>query len=193
MGAYKYIAQSWKKPKTGLGDLWKKRMVEWRKENSITKIERPTRLDRARSLGYRAKRGFVLARVRLDRGGRKRTKMMSGRRSKTQRRMKILGMNYQWVAEQRAQGTFKNLEVLNSYPLAKDGTHYWFEVILVDPNAPEIRSDIRLSWIAQPSHGYRVLRGKTSAGKKSRGMRGKGKGHEKNRPSLGAHSKRGKC
>ena len=192
MGAYKYIAQAWKKPKTGLGDLWKERMIQWRKEGSITKLERPTRIDRARALGYKAKKGFLIARVKLDRGGRKRQRMVAGRRSKTQRRMKILGMSYQWVAEQRAQLAFVNMEVLNSYSLAKDGTHYWFEVILVDPHAPEIKADKQLCWITQPQHHYRVLRGKTSAARKSRGLRGKGKGHEKNRPSLGAHSKRGK-
>ena len=34
---------------------------------------------------------------------------------------------------------FKNLEILNSYKLAKDGKHYFFEVILVDPAKPEIK------------------------------------------------------
>ncbi len=193
MAMYKYISELWRQPKENLGDLWKQRLIQWRKEGSVIRVDRPTRLDRARSIGYKAKKGFVIARVKVDRGGRRRPKMIAGRRSKTQRRTKILGKNYQWVAEERAQRSFKNLEVLNSYQVAKDGMHYWFEIVLVDPCAPEIKADPRMKWITLPQHHNRVLRGITSAGRKSRGLRGKGKGHEKNRPSLGAHGKRGKC
>ncbi|MFH0752736.1 MAG: 50S ribosomal protein L15e [archaeon] len=193
MGMYKYLAKLWKQPKKELGGLWKEHLIQWRREGTVIRIEKPTRLDRARSIGYKAKKGFVVARVKLLRGGRKRTQIKKGRRTKTQRRRKIVGKNYQWVAEEKAQRTFKNLEVLNSYPLAKDGIFYWFEVILIDPCAPEIKSDKNMKWVTQPQHKNRVLRGKTSAGRKSRGLRGKGKGHEKNRPSLNAHSGRGKC
>ena len=50
-------------------------------------------------------------------------------------------MNYRWVAEQRCQKKFPNLEVLNSYNIGKDGKYYFFEIILVDPNRPEIKKD----------------------------------------------------
>ncbi len=193
MAMYKYIAKLWKRPKTDLGDLWKEHLMKWRREGAVIRIERPTRLDRARSVGYKAKKGFVMARVKLTRGGRQRPRIKKGRRTKTQRRKKIVGKSYQWVAEERAQKAFKNLEVLNSYPLAKDGKFYWFEVVLVDPSAPEIKADKNMKWITQPQHNNRVLRGKTSEARKSRGLRGKGKGHEKNRPSLRAHGNRGKC
>ena len=192
MGMYKHISKLWKQPKEGLGDLWKEHLIKWRREGTVIRVEKPTRLDRARSVGYKAKKGYVVARVKVIRGGRQRPKLKTGRRSKTQRRQKIVGKNYQWIAEEKAQKSFKNLEVLNSYPLAKDGRHYWFEVVLVDPSAPEIKADKKINWITQPTHKNRVLRGKTSAARKSRGLRGKGKGHEKNRPSLRAHNKRGK-
>jgi large subunit ribosomal protein L15e len=105
--------------------------------------------------------------------------------------MKILKMNYQWVAELRAAGKHSNLVVLNSYLLAKDGKHAFYEVIMVDPAAPAIKSDSTLTWITRPLQHSRVHRGLTSAGKKSRGLRSKS--HTlKVRPSLRAWDRQGK-
>ncbi len=184
---YQAIRQVWKKPKESLGPLYKERLIEWRRQDVLTKIERPTRLDRARSSGYKAKKGISMIRVRVKRGGRKRTQIKKGRRSKTSRRRKIVGMSYQWIAEQKCQRKYKNLEVLNSYFVAEDGVHRWFEVIMVDPYRPEIKADKKLAWMAWRKHTNRVLRGKTSAGRSSRGLRNKGKGAEKLRPSRRAN------
>lgn len=184
---YQEIRKLWTKPKENLGPLYRERLIKWRKENVLTKIERPTRLDRARSLGYRAKTGFVLIRVRVKRGGRYREQIKKGRRSKTSRRRKIVGMSYQWIAEQKAQRKYKNLEVLNSYYVAKDGVYGWYEIIMVDPLRPEIKNDKQLSWMKFRKHTNRVLRGKTSAGRKSRGLTKKGMGAEKLRPSSKAN------
>jgi len=187
-GMYKYLADVWKKPKQGLGELWRQRLIEWRKTDAIVKVPKPLRLDRARSLGYKAKKGFVIVRVRVKRGGRKRPRpTKKGRRSKRQTIRKILSMNYKWVAEQRANRKYKNLEVLNSYWLAKDGKYYWYEIILVNPHAPEIKKDKHIGWIAKTPKA-RVFRGLTSAAKKSRGLRRKGRGAEKARPSKRAQS-----
>ena len=166
---YHYIRQAWKKPSSAVS---RQRMIEWRKEAAVTRVEKPLRLDRARELGYKAKKGFVVARVRLIRGGRKRPTRKKGRRSKRQTIRKILKMNYKWVAEQRAARKFPNLEVLNSYWIGKDGMYYFYEVILVDPRAPEISSDPKFAWLL--SQRGRVFRGKTSAGRKARGLRKKG-------------------
>ena len=92
----------------------------------------------------------------------------------------------------RATRKYPNLEVLNSYMLAEDGQHKWFEVILLDKSHPAIKKDKDVKWIAQPQHRKRALRGMTSAGKKSRGMKHKGKGAEKIRPSIRAKKTRGK-
>jgi len=100
-------------------------------------------------------------------------------------------MNYQWIAEQRAQKKFPNLEVLNSYKLAKDGINYFFEVILVDYSRPEIKTDKTMNWITKKTNQHRVNRGLTSAGKKSRGLRSKSP-MNKNRPSVRAGMGRGK-
>ena len=76
---YHYIREAWKKPdKTTL----RQRMVLWRKGDSIEKIEKPTRLDRARSLGYKDKKGIVVVRIRINRGGHKKPRPSKGRRSK---------------------------------------------------------------------------------------------------------------
>ena len=87
--------------------------------------------------------------------------------------------------------TERNLKVLNSYKLAQDGKHYFFEVILVDPSKPEIKSDKNMNWIGKNSNTHRVHRGLTSAGKKSRGLRDKSPTN-KARPSVRAGKRRGK-
>ena len=82
------------------------------------------------------------------------------------------------------------MEVLNSYFLAKDGTYSWYEVILVDREHPAVKADKQLSGIAKQRG--RVFRGLTSAGRKMRGLRWKGKGAEKVRPSANARKHHGK-
>src|SRR3990167_10116065 len=129
-GMYHYIKESWKSPDV---KTLRERMIVWRAGESIVKVDKPLRLDRARALGYKAKVGFVVVRVRVKRGGRTRSRHKHGRKSRKQHVRKILKMSYQWVAEIRAANAYRNLEVLNSYILAKDGKHYFYEVILIDP------------------------------------------------------------
>ncbi len=183
MGIYKELHELWRSD--DIKPILRNYMIQWRKDPVIVKLERPTRLDRAHSLGYKAKKGFFLARIRVNRGGRKRKKFKGGRRSKHMRRRKVLAMNYQWVAEMRANRKFPNCEILNSYFLAKDGIHYWFEVLLVDPEI--VKHYNGYEWLAHKKNLGRVFRGKTSQGKRSRGLFNKGKGAEKLRPSLRAH------
>lgn len=187
-GFYHHIKNSWRNQ-----DIKKTRelMIEWRKQDTIEKIEKPSRLDKARALGYKAKKGIIIARVRVVRGGRKRPKPVKGRRSKRQTIKKVLKMNYKWIAELRAQKKFPNLEVLNSYYLAKDGKYYFYEIILIDPSKNEIKSDRNLKWITSKKNQNRVYRGLTSSGKKSRGLRSKNP-MNKNRPSVRAGYGRGK-
>lgn len=191
-GTSYYLRQAWKQPDS---EIMKSRLIQWRAGNSIEKVEKPLRLDRARALGYKAKKGIIIVRVRLKRGGRRRQRHgVKGRKSTKQTIRKTLKMNYQQVAEIRAARKYLNLEVLNSYKVGKDGKHYYFEVILVDPSKPEIMNDRTLSWIANGKNSKRAERGLTSAGKKARGLRSKRrKSHElKVRPSLRAWGRRGK-
>ena len=138
---YHQIRQAWKKPDK---KVLRERMVEWRKSESLSRVDKPLRLDKARSIGYRAKKGFVIIRVKLKRGGHKRSRPNKGRRSKRLHTRKTLKLNYQKIAELRAAKKYKNLKVLNSYKIGKDGMHYFFEVIMVDPNVPEIKTDRKL-------------------------------------------------
>ncbi|MBN1503263.1 50S ribosomal protein L15e [Candidatus Woesearchaeota archaeon] len=190
MGIYSYIKELWKQPKKNMPELWKERLIKWRKEPVTVRIDRPTRLDRARALGYKAKQGYIMVRQRVNRGGRTREKIRHARRPKTRRHRKIVAKSYQQIAEERANRKYVNCEVLNSYWVAQDGKHYWYEVILLDKAHPSIMKDKATRWVAEPQHRGRVFRGLTSAGKKSRGLRHKGKGAEKVRPSLRANKRR---
>lgn len=188
-GLTQHLRNSWKNPDE---DLWHERGIEWRASDAIVKVERPTRLDKARMLGYKAKKGIIVLRVRLLRGGRKRERAgVKGRKSRKQTIRKTLKMNYRWIAEIRAERKYPNLEVLNSYYLGKDGKHYFFEVIMIDPSKPEIKSDRTLRWIAGGDSSKRAQRGLTSAARKSRGLRSKSR-NMKVRPSLRAWRRRGK-
>ncbi|MBW2990981.1 50S ribosomal protein L15e [Candidatus Woesearchaeota archaeon] len=177
MGMYKHIRELWKKPKKNLGEVQRNRLILWRKQPVTVRIKKPTRIDRARSLGYKAKQGFIVLRQRVIRGGRMKPTHKKGRRPKRYTRTKTLKKNYQWIAEERAVKKYTNCEVLNSYWVGQDGKHYWYEVILIDRNHPNIKKDIYLKRIAKQRG--RVHRGLTSAGKKTRGLRKKGKGAEK--------------
>jgi large subunit ribosomal protein L15e len=165
-GMYHYIKEAWKKPDP---ETLRKRMVEWRHSSVFTKVEKPLRLDKARALGYQDKKGVVVVRVRILRGGHRRSRPNKGRRGKRMHTRKTLKMNYKWIAETRVQRKYENLEVLNSYPIGKDGMNYFYEVILIDPQRPEIKSDKKLNWVSD--NKKRSMRGLTSSALKSRGLR----------------------
>jgi len=183
--AYKYIAEEWAQPeKSFVEELMRQRLVQWRKQPTVLRIEHPTRLDRARKLGYKAKQGFVVARAKVRRGGLRKLRPKSGRRPKRMGVAKFKpGKSIRLIAEERTAKRFPNLEVLNSYWVGEDGKHKWFEVILVDPNAPTIKTDKDVGWITEPQHTNRVFRSMTSAGKNVRGLHHRGRGSEKARPS----------
>lgn len=166
MAIYKHIRELWKQPKKNLGEIYRQRLIEWRKQQATIRVRRPTRLDRARSLGYRAKQGIIVVRQRVGRGGHTRPTIRRGRRSKHSSQRKNLSMSYQLIAEIKAQKSYVNCEVLNSYFVGKDGKHYWYEVILVDRAHPNIIKDKKLNWISLKKG--RVYRGLTSAGRKSK-------------------------
>jgi large subunit ribosomal protein L15e len=167
----KNAREVWKKPQKNLGEVWKRRLMEWRKEGVVTKIEKPTRTDRARSLGYKAKQGFVVARVRVGRGKRKRPKFSGGRVPKKMGRFFPAGKSNQSRGEEKVARKFPNLEVLNSYYVGEDGQHEWFEVVLLDPRNPNVSKDRERKWISGKKQKGRVFRSLTSYGRKMRGLR----------------------
>jgi large subunit ribosomal protein L15e len=147
---YRHLREAWKRPGDSyVKELMKKRVIRWRRQPSIVRIEKPTRLDRARRLGYKAKKGFVVVRVRVRRGGRRKPRPRMGRRQKRMGVSKYTpAKSLKLIAEERVARKYPNLEVLNSYWVWEDGTSKWFEVIFVDPHHPSVKSDKTVGWIS---------------------------------------------
>ncbi len=184
MGYLKYLREAWQKNKEEISELRSARKIEWRKESATVRIARPTRLDRARAAGYKAKQGFLTIRQRVSRGGRQHPDIKGGRKTANSGQRKYVAKNYQQVAEEKVAKKYPNCEVLNSYFLDSDGKNYWFEVLLIDRTNPSVYLNRNTSW-ALDTKG-KAFRGLTSAARKSRGLRRKGTGSEKTRPSLNA-------
>ena len=133
--------------------LWKEnapelrsRVIGWRKQNAITRIDRPSRLERARRLGYKAKQGIVVVRMRVGTGGMRKQRPTGGRRPKHLGVTRIKADDdMKTVAERRVLERYPNMKLLGSYYIYKDGKHYWFEVILADPSHPRIAQDKELN------------------------------------------------
>ena len=190
---YDHIADQWKKPDTSYKSPQQQRLIQWRKEENFTRVEKPLRIDRARSLGYKAKPGYIIVRARVRKGGLRKPKIKGGRKPSTKGISKITPRkNTRRIAEERTAKRYPNMEVLNSYWVGEDGKNHYHEIILVDPVHPSIMKDPKINWITKPSNKRRVLRGKTSAGQKGRGLLHKGRGAEKVRPSIRAKQNRGK-
>ena len=139
---HNYMTATWANMWKSNNDVLKSKAVVWRTEEVIHKINRPSRLDRARRIGYKAKQGVIIVRIRVGRGGMRKQRPVSGRRPKHIGVVHIKqGTNMRKVAENRVSEKFPNLEVLGSYYLHKDGKYLWYEVILVDPYHPAIFND----------------------------------------------------
>lgn len=178
MGAYKYLEEIHKRKQSELlRFLLRIRCWEYRQLNVIHRASRPSRPDKARRLGYKAKQGYVVYRIRVRRGNRKRL-APKGQVYGKPVNQGIAELKFQRsarsVAEQRIGRRCGNLRVLNSYWVNQDSTYKFFEVILVDPNHKAIRRDPRINWIVNPVHKHRECRGLTAVGRKNRGV---GKGH----------------
>ena len=147
---YRAIEKTWQDMIKNKSDDLKSKGMNLRRRPTIERLERPTRLDRARRLGYKAKQGFIIVRIKVGRGGMRRSKTMGGRRPKHAGilRMKA-NVNMRQTSEKRVANKFPNLKVINSYFLYKDGKHAWYEVILIDPNHPSIKSDKDVGQISE--------------------------------------------
>eukprot|EP00818_Percolomonas_sp_WS_P006672 CAMPEP_0117450208 /NCGR_PEP_ID=MMETSP0759-20121206/8347_1 /TAXON_ID=63605 /ORGANISM="Percolomonas cosmopolitus, Strain WS" /LENGTH=203 /DNA_ID=CAMNT_0005242717 /DNA_START=83 /DNA_END=694 /DNA_ORIENTATION=- len=193
MGAYSYLREiSKSKQSDALRFLARLRTWEYRQTGAMVRLSAPSRVEKARALGYRRKPGYVVYRVRVKRGGRKKPLKKGinfGKPRNAGIRMPVQ-RNHQVLGELRVQRKCPNLVVLNSYWIAMDPKYKYYEVILVDSFHEAIRSDPRINWIAKAKHQKRVYHGKTSAGRKHRGLRSKGIGASKIRPSVNANWKR---
>ncbi len=181
MGYMKYVKKLWRSPDVEAKKLMQDRLIAYRREPVTLRISKPTRIDRARALGYKAKQGYIVVRQRVLRGGHSRPHDQRGRRPKHSRQNLVLRKSYQQICEERANKQFTNCEVLNSYYITKDGKNIWYEVILLDRTHPQILANKDLTNLVKKKG--RTFRGLTSAGRKARHLDAKGKGTEKLRPS----------
>jgi large subunit ribosomal protein L15e len=138
VGMHKYLTQTWStRDKTNLERHFREVMIKWRREPTVHRVDVPTRLERARTLGYKAKQGYVVVRVRIRKGGARKPRPRSGRRQKAlgvTRYTRALSLKR--IAENKAKKRYPNLIVLNSYYVSEDGRHHWFETIMRDPHNP---------------------------------------------------------
>ena len=188
---YSLITKTIQKHDTSYGSEYWKRMIALRRGPTTIRVEHPVNLPRARSLGYKAKQGYIICITKVRRGTLNKIRPKLGRKNANLAVNKITAQkNLRWIAEERTAKKFPNMQVLNSYKIGSDGSTHYFEIILVDPEHPRIKSDKKISWISSSSNKSRVYRGLTSAGKKARSLRSKGRGSEKVRPSLRANNNR---
>ncbi len=188
---YSFVKETFQQHDKSFGSEMWKRMVAIRRGRSTVRVERPINISRARTLGYKAKQGYIVAVTKVRRGTLHKLRPKMGRKAANLAVNKITPKkNLQWIAEERTAKKYPNLEVLNSYKVGSDGSSHFYEVILVDPAHPVIKSDPKINWICRSSNNTRVFRALTSAGKKVRGLRNKGHGAEKARPSLRANRNR---
>jgi large subunit ribosomal protein L15e len=187
MGYLKYVKKAFSQPTAEHKQLQHERLIALRQENVLVRVEHPTRPDRARSLGYKAKQGVLIVRTRITRGSHTRPDIKGGRRPKRFHQRRDLSKNYQQIAEEKAATKYVNCEVLGSYEVAQDGKNAWYEVILIDRRHPQTLANKQFIGIA--AQRGRAFRGITSAGRKGRGLRRKGQGSEKTRPSKRAHNR----
>merc|ERR1712047_66036 len=152
MGAYKYMQELYRKKQCDvMRFLQRVRCWQYRQLSTIHRASRPTRPDKARRLGYRAKQGYVIYRIRIRRGGRKRP-----------------------VPKGATYGKPTNQGV-NS--LKNQRSHQAIAEERVGRRCKALRRDPKINWLCKSVHKHREMRGLTSSNKKSRGL---GKGHKFN-------------
>merc|ERR1740123_1116390 len=126
MGAYKYLEELWKKKQSDLMRfVLRVRAWEYRQLPTVHRCQRSSRADKARRLGYKRAQGYVIYRVRVRRGGRKRMVrkgcVYGKPRNHGIRKLKK-EQTHKNIAEQRVGRVASNLRVLNSYWVSQDAS-----------------------------------------------------------------------
>lgn len=170
MSAYKYIKETLQEEYKERSEEYRRRLSMWRKEGSIVRVERPTNLPRARSLGWKPKKGVFIVRVRIGKGLRKRVNPRAGRKARHAYSYTQQKLSLQAIGEQRVARKYRNAEVVNSYWVGEDGQYKYFEVILADRESKDIGEFLK----KVVKRVGRAFRGLTSSGRKARGLRAKG-------------------
>ena len=186
-GAYKYVEELWKKKQSDvLRFLQRVRVWEYRQLPSVVRVTRPSRPDKARRLGYKAKQGFCICRARVRAGPQE-----AREQGHPLRQARAPGCEEAEIRAQPAigRGGARRARPLRRAPRAqlvlaqRRFVYKYYEVIMVDPMHKVVRNDPRINWICNPVHKHREIRSLTAAGRKYRGLGGKGHNYNKARPS----------
>merc|ERR1711982_287413 len=167
-GAYKYMTEMYRKKQSDvMRYLLRVRCWQYRQLTKVHRAPRSTRPDKARRLGYKNKQGFVIYRIAMRRGGRKRP-MAKGcpyGKPKTSGGVKQQKpvRNLQSIAEERVGRRVQGLRVLSSYWVGQDSTYKYFEVIMIDIHHKAITRDPKINWMCGNVQKHRELRGLTTA------------------------------
>ena len=94
--------------------IYKDRLISYRRtKEAIVRVDKPTNIPRARSLGYKAKKGFVVCRIRIRKGSGLHKKPTRGRKPRRMGVMKLTRRtSIQAIAERRVGKKYPNLEGL---------------------------------------------------------------------------------
>ncbi len=136
---YRVLAKAWRNPEEScIAELMRERAIAWRRRPTIVRIDKPTKLHTARKLGYKAKPGIIVVRVRVRKGSGEKPRPNSGRRPKALGVKKLKReISKQRIAEERVAKKFPNLKLMGSYYVWEDGMYKWYECILYDPQILE--------------------------------------------------------
>jgi Ribosomal protein L15E len=131
MGSFKYIHAN--EMALYKNDERKKDILkDVRSQPIIKRVDRPTKLTKAKSVGYRAKQGYIIVRVRVGKGDFRRPRPNHARRPSKSGIYYKLAVSKEDIARERALNVFKNMVVVGSYFLIEDGKNKWFEIVLAD-------------------------------------------------------------
>ena len=168
MGMYKQVKKNIVSGFKTRSETYRARLIKWHAEAPVVRIEKPTNIARARELGYKAKQGVLVARVRVKGGAKHRQKADGGRKPSKSASYYTRHKSIKLIAEEKASKKFDNCEVLNSYFIGNAGAENYYEVILLDRMSRPITSDKTYTGVI--SQRGRAFRSTTRAGKKIRGL-----------------------
>ena len=131
MGSYKYIHTN--EIALYKNDERKKEILqEVRNQPILQRIERPTKPAKAKTIGYKAKQGYIVVRVRVSKGDFRRPRANHARRPSKSGLYYKLSVSKEDIARNRALKAYKNMEVIGSYFLIEDGKNKWFEIVMAN-------------------------------------------------------------
>lgn len=168
MGLYQHVRKNIEESYKTRSQIYKNRLAQFNSEPSINRVDKPTNIARARTLGYKAKEGVVIIRVKVSGGSSKRKQPSGGRKPSKSGRFFNRVKSLQSIAEERANRKYMNCEVLNSYYVGNSGSSNFYEVIMIDRSSPSILADPIYAKMLNVKR--RAFRGLTSSGKKHRGL-----------------------